>query len=155
MQDLIIPFSNFNRKGLRGEGRLTCAGAVSFTIRTDGYHDVTLSAGPIFTNSNDPFEALILTPTPTAIPATPTMVGGLSATPTRTPTGVPTVGSVESPAPTKVVEEVATGALGAEVPSVATPRPPSVSQVVVAPLNTPKPRREEEEETVYGSIVGE
>jgi len=150
-QDLIIPFSNFNRKGLRGEGRLDCAGAVSINIRTDGYRDVTLSAGSIFTNSSEPFEALILTPTPTPVPPTPSVPGSVTDTATRAPTSAPVVAATETPISTPKLP----GNLGQNEPTDLTPQAPSVSEVVVAPLNSPKPRREEEEETVYGAIVSE
>lgn len=150
-QDLIIPFSNFNRKGLRGEGRLDCAGAVSINIRTDGYRDVTLSAGSIFTNSSEPFEALILTPTPTPVPPTPSVPGSVTDTATRAPTSAPVVAATETPISTPKLP----GNLGQNEPTGLTPQAPSVSEVVVAPLNSPKPRREEEEETVYGAIVSE
>lgn len=154
-QDLIIPFSNFNRKGLRGEGRLECAGAVSIYVRTDGYRDVTLSAGPIFTNSTEPFEALILTPTPTPVPPTPTILSGVSETPAHLPTISPVGGNGETPVSTERVMESPVPTSADRGPSVATPRVPAVSQVVVAPLNSPKPARGDDEETVYGAIVSE
>lgn len=154
-QDLMIPFSNFNRKGLRGEGRLECAGAVSINLRTDGYRDVTLSAGPIFTNSNEPFEALVLTPTPTPIPPTPTSVGSASEIPTHAPTIALTISPIASSVvATPVTGRSPTTTSESQERAVETPQVPSVSEVVVAPLNTPKPRREEEE-TVYGAIVAE
>ncbi len=152
-QDLIIPFSNFNRKGLRGAGRLACAGAVSINLRMDGYRDVTLSAGPIFTNSTDPFEALVLTPTPTPNLATPTSVESASEisthAPTTTLTIAPTAASVtETSAPQRLTNTT--------MESQEAPHAPSVIEVVVAPLNSPNPRREEEEEeTVYGAIIAE
>lgn len=150
-QDLIIPFSNFNRKGLRGEGRLDCAGAVSINIRTDGYRDVTLSVGSIFTNSSEPFEALILTPTPTPVHPTPTISGNVSDTATRAPTSAPAVGATE----TTVSTPKLVGNSGQNEPVGVNPEAASVSEVVIAPLNPPKPHREEEEDTVYGSIVSE
>lgn len=154
-QDLIIPFSNFTRRGLRGEGRLECVGAVSINVRADGYRDVTFSAGPIFTNSSEPFEALILTPTPTPVPPTPTRIGVIADTATRAPTSVPVVAVPETPVSTPELGGGSSEKSHEQEPTAATPRAPIVSEVVVAPLNSPKPRREEEEETVYGAIVSE
>lgn len=154
-QDLIIPFSNFNRKGLRGEGRLDCAGAVSINIRADGYRAVTFSAGPIFTNSSEPFEALVLTPTPTPVPPTPTPTGAVADAATRAPTSAPVVTAPETPVSTPELGGDSRENSHEQEPTAAAPRAPSVSEVVVAPLNSPKPRREEEEETVYGAIVSE
>ena len=151
-EDLIIPFSNFNKKGLRGEGRLGCAGAVSITIRTDGYNEFTLSAGPIFTNSSQPLEALVLTPTPTAIPATPTSADAVVATPTPVPTSAATISTTGTPTPpttsTPASAETAAAESGAQ--------PPALSQAVVAPLgaSSPEPEREPEE-VVYGEIINE
>lgn len=154
-QDLIIPFSNFNRKGLRGEGRLGCAGAVSINVRTDGYREVTLNAGPIFTNSNEPFEALVLTPTPTALSATPTMIGGGTEVTPSKPTNAPLVDNAATPIPPESAVELPSVTTGVDEESVMTPRPPSASEVVVAPLNSPEPEEEVVEETVYGAIVRE
>ena len=150
--DLIIPFSNFNKKGLRGEGRLGCAGAVSITIRTDGYQEVTLSAGPIFTNSAQPLDALVLTPTPTAPPAVPTRSDAVPATPKPEPTVAPTVAATGTPDPsvdgTPLPSETASAETGAQSPA--------LSRVVVAPLgaSSPEPEREPEE-VVYGEIINE
>ena len=154
-QDLIIPFSNFNRKGLRGEGRLGCAGAVSINVRTDGYREVTLSTGPIFTNSSEPFEALVLTPTPTPIPATPTMTGGGTQVTPSEPTNASLVGNAATPMPTESAVKVPSMTTGLGEQSAVTPRPPSASELVVAPLNSPEPQEEVVEETVYGAIVRE
>jgi len=155
-QDLMIPFSNFNRKGLRGEGRLECVGAVSMNLRTDGYRDVTLSAGPIFTNSSEPFEALVLTPTPTPVPPTPTKTGNVSQQPPRAPSSVPVVAPAETSVSILPPVEGPNVSSAESAHSEAAPRPPALSEVVVAPLNTPKARRDRvEEETVYGAIVAE
>lgn len=155
-EDLIIPFSNFNKKGLRGEGRLGCAGAVSITIRTDGYKELTLSAGPIYTNSTQPLEALVFTPTPTSPPATPTRAAVVPATqtaaPTVTPAVVPAVALTGTPAPvtegTPLPAETASAETGSQ--------PPTLNRVIVAPLgaSSPEPEREPEE-AVYGEIINE
>lgn len=156
-EDLIIPFSNFTKKGLRGEGRLACAGAVSITIRTDGYKEVTLSSGPIFTNSSQPLEALVLTPTPTSPPATPTSAVAVPATPPLEPrvapnvaiTGSPTPGSEGAPPPS---ETASAEAVSAEIGGA----PPGLSRVVVAPLGASSPQPERQpEEAVYGQTVSE
>lgn len=154
-QDLIIPFSNFNRKGLRGEGRLECVGALSINVRANGYRDLTLFAGPIYTNSTQPFEALIVTPTLTPVPPTTTIPRDVSDTPTQLPTSAPVVGKGEPPVSTESDSERSIPISADRRSSVATPRAPTVSQVVVAPLNSPKPAREDHEETVYGAIVSE
>lgn len=154
-QDLIIPFSNFNRRGLRGEGRLGCAGAVSINVRTDGYRSVTLKAGQIFTDSSEPLEALVLTPTPTSVPPTP------PAKVERSETSAPSATTpVETPTP-EIPVSVATPVEPAresggtqETPATTTPSARG-SEVIVAPLNSPAPRQEEEEEMVFGSIVSE
>jgi hypothetical protein len=72
-------------------------------------------------------------------------------TATRAPTSAPVVAATETPISTPKLP----GNLGRNEPTGLTPQAPSVSEVVVAPLNSPKPRREEEEETVYGAIVSE
>lgn len=143
-QDLIIPFSNFNRRGLRGEGRLGCAGAVSINVRTDGYRSVTLKAGPIFTDSSEPLEALVLTPTPTSVPPTPPAKVERSETPEPSATT-----SVDTPTP-----EIPVSVATPEAPAKTTPSARG-SEVIVAPLNSPVPRHEEEDEMVFGSIVSE
>lgn len=149
LEDLLVPYSNFNRKGLRGEGRLGCVGAVSIFIRADGYREISLRVGPIFTNSSDPLEALVFTPTPTPPAATPTSASEQEMTPTPTPTFGPTVEPVVSVSPTS--EALATPA-GAE----ATPEPPVLDKVVVAPLGTPEIEPERApEEAVYGEIISE
>ncbi len=151
-QDLIIPYSNFTKKGLRGEGRLACAGAVSITIKTDGYKQVALSAGPIFTNSLQPLEALVLTPTPTPPPATPTSADAVSLPQNPEPTVSPSVA---------VTVTADGGADGAPTPSEtviaeAASQPAALSRAVVAPLgvSSPEPEREPEE-AVYGEIINE
>ncbi len=154
-QDLIIPFSNFNRKGLRGEGRLGCAGAVSINVRTDGYREVTLKAGPIFTDSSEPLEALVLTPTPTSVPATPPTKVERSETPeasanTRSETPTP-----EIPVSVATPVEPARESVGTEEAPANTTPSVRGDEVIVAPLNSPAPRQEEEEEMVFGSIVSE
>jgi hypothetical protein len=154
-KDLIIPFSNFNRKGLRGEGRLGCAGAVSINIRTDGYRDVTLTAGPIFTNSTEPLEALVLTPTPTTVATSPRSSATEADVSAAVPTNTPVVVSPETPSPTLSAEAI----LPRTTPSHGTPAASSPSEsggeVVVAPLNSPEPEQAKEEEMVYGAIVSE
>jgi hypothetical protein len=154
-QDLVIPFSNFNRKGLRGEGRLGCAGAVAITIRTDGYRDVHLSAGPIFTNSTEPFEALVLTPTPTAVPATPRMAGSVPEVPTQASPNTPVASNGEIPVAVQPAVGNASDARVERDQTLSAGRVPHAEEVVVAPLNSPGPREEAEEETVYGAIVSE
>lgn len=149
VQDLMIPFSNFNKKGLRGEGRLGCAGAVSIYIRVDGYKDVALRVGPIFTNSSEPLEALVFTPTPTSVPATPTSVSERPVTPTATPTVAPTNEATASAVATP--EEAP-----APVETSEAPQAPTLGKVVVAPLGTPEVEPERApEEAVYGEIINE
>jgi len=154
-QDLIIPFSNFNRRGLRGEGRLGCAGAVSINVRTDGYRSVTLKAGPIFTDSSEPLEALVLTPTPTAVPATPLAQVERSKTPE--PSASPRSDTPTPEIPISVATPVKTAgdSEGTEESPADTTPSARGSEVIVAPLNSPVPRQEEEEEMVFGSIVSE
>jgi len=148
-QDLLIPFSNFNRKGLRGEARLGCAGAVSMSFRGEGYTTVTLHTGQIFTNSSEPLEALVFTPTPTPIPATPTAADQHPITPSPSPTYTPNVAIAPSNSP--VASEVAAPTQTAEVP-----QPPTLGKVVVAPLGTPEIEPERApEEAVYGEIISE
>lgn len=154
-QDLIIPFSNFNRKGLRGEGRIGCAGAVAITVRTDGYRDVKLRAGPIFTNSSEPFEALVLTPTPTMVPATPTMTGSVPTAATETPPHTPSAAPRETSMSMQPTAAAGTESLEQhEQPSSPKPSLPG-DEVVVAPLTLPQPQEVVEEETVYGAIVSD
>lgn len=151
LEDLLVPYSNFNRRGLRGEGRLGCAGAVSLFIRADGYREMSLRVGPIFTNSSDPLEALVFTPTPTPPPATPTSASEKEVTPnpTPTPTFGPTIAPVVSVSPTS---EAVTPPAETE----ATPEPPVLDKVVVAPLGTPEIEPERApEEAVYGEIISE
>ena len=149
VQDLMIPYSNFNKKGLRGEGRLACAGAVSVYLRADSYDDVTLRVGPIFTNSDAPLEALVFTPTPTPPAPTPTIVSDKPVAPTVTPTFTPTVHSTASAAPDgdeNLVSEEAS-----DVPQV-----PTLGKVVIAPLGTPEIEPERAlEDVVYGEIINE
>jgi hypothetical protein len=154
-QDLIIPFSNFNRRGLRGEGRLGCAGAVSINVRTDGYRSITLKAGQIFTDSSEPLEALVLTPTPTSVPATPLAKVERSQTPE--PSASPRSDTPTPEIPISVATPVKTAreSEGAEESPGDTPPSARGSEVIVAPLNSPVPRQEEEEEMVFGSIVSE
>ena len=140
---------------MRGEGRLGCAGAVSITIRTEGYKKFALVAGPIYTNSSQPLEALVFTPTPTAPPATPTRgdavpAKSMPASTVTIPTTVPTVGLAEAPG----AEESATPS--ELVSSEARVQAPGLDRVVVAPLGKPSPQPEREpEEAVYGEIVNE
>jgi hypothetical protein len=149
VQELMIPYSNFNKKGLRGEGRLGCAGAVSIYVRADGYQDVTLRVGPIFTNSDEPLEALVFTPTPTPPPAAQTTVSDKPITATATPTFTPTVQSTASLPP--AVEGSATPEGTPDVPQA-----PTLGKVVVAPLGTPEVEPERApEEAVYGEIINE
>lgn len=149
LQDLIIPFSNFTRKGLRGEGRMECAGAVSLNIRTDGYSTVELRMGTIYTNSSEPMEALVFTPTPTPFPATPTTVTAASITQTATPTFTPT--SVATPSAAPIGNE---NPLPLETPE--GEQTPTLGKVVVAPLGTPEVQPERAaEESVYGEIINE
>ena len=150
-QHLIIPFSNVNRKGLRGAGRLECAGAVSINVRTDGYRDVTLRAGPIFTNSTEPLEALVLTPTPTTAPTTgaSAVTAGEESTGSRT-SDAELVNRMTPPPTGAVLEDSVEGPT-----EQGAPRTKIGSEAVVAPLNSPEPRRRDEEEMVYGAIVSE
>jgi len=159
-QDLLIPFSNFNRKGLRGEGRLGCAGAVSITIRAEGYKKFVLLAGPIFTNSSQPLEALVFTPTPTAPPAPPTRGDAVPAK--SMPVSTVTVPTMNVPTMAPTIERA--GTLGTEgsaarselVSSDARVQAPGLDRVVVAPLGKPSPQPEREpEDAVYGEIVNE
>ena len=151
VEDLLVPYSNFNRKGLRGEGRLGCVGAVSLFIRADGYREMSLRVGPIFTNSSDPLEALVFTPTPTPHAATPTSASekGLTAAPTPTPAVIPKIEPVVS-------ISVASEAVTPHAETESTPEPPVLDKVVVAPLGTPEfePERAPEE-AVYGEIISE
>ncbi len=154
-QDLIIPFSNFNRRGLRGEGRLGCAGAVSINIRADGYRSITLKAGQIFTDSSEPLEALVLTPTPTTVPATPPAKAERSETLEVSSTARSETSTPEVPVSTATPVEPAREVVGTqETPATTTPSDRG-NEVLVAPLNSPAPRQEEEEEMVFGSIVSE
>lgn len=149
LEDLLIPFSNFTRKGLRGEGRMECAGAVSINFRADGYTSLTLRAGPIFTNSALPLEALVFTPTPTAPPATPTSVIASSVAATPTPTFTPTIAAAASAVPSE-------SATPEPVESPEATQPPNLGKVVVAPLGTAEVEPERApEESVYGQIINE
>lgn len=153
--DVVIPFSNLTRSGPRGLGRLECVGAISVTVRMDRYSQVTLSMGPIFTNSHDPL-AVPPTPTPTVVavvtsPSVDVSGGASEVVPTPVPTKIATIAPVESAkqdsqtptiAPTKVV---------------ASPIP-ALEKAIVAPRDKaevpadPTPR---EEEVVYGQVVSE
>lgn len=154
-QDLIIPFSNFNRRGLRGDGRLGCAGAVSINIRADGYRSITLKAGQIFTDSSEPLEALVLTPTPTTVPATPPVKAERPETLEVSSTAPSDTPTPEVPLSIATPVEPARESVGTqETPGSTTPSARG-NEVIVAPLNSPAPRQEEEEEMVFGSIVSE
>ena len=147
--DLLIPFSNFTRKGLRGEGRMECAGAVSISIRADEYSALTLQVGPIFTNSEQPLEALVFTPTPTAPPATPTNESVVSATATPTVIFTPTIGATPTILPARTVTPELMVTPDAT-------QPPTLGKVVVAPLGTAEVEPERApEESVYGQIINE
>lgn len=151
-QELTIPFSNFNKKGLRGEGRLACAGAVSINIRTDGYSAVTLQAGPIYTNSLEPLEALVLTPTPTSPPATPMIASQAESTPTTLPTGTRTSLVTGGATPMPEGETALSSTPAAED----LPQAPVLGKAVAAPLGSAAVRKEREpEEVVYGEPVSE
>lgn len=104
--ELVIPFSNFVREGPNGLARPTCVGAISITFKLEGYKDVSLSIGPIYTNGSDGL-TLVLTPTPTPSP---------SATPTEAPTAAPVLSQSTSVA---TLETPLTGVSGTDTPEVA------------------------------------
>ena len=151
--DIVIPFSNLNRRGPRGSGRLDCVGAISITVRMERYSDVMLSMGPIFTNSEDPL-AVPPTPTPTftAVVATPLVSGRDEPTPlaekatvlaTATSSAV-VPDAKDSPTPV-VVDTKADVVKGA-----------ALEQAIVAPREKPDvavPPTPQEEEIVFGQVV--
>lgn len=149
VEDLLVPYSNFNRKGLRGEARMGCAGAVSLYVRADGYRSIALRVGPIFTNSTAPLEALVFTPTPTPAVVAPTSVPERQGTVTPTPTFAVTIASVAQVDPTRE-------ALPSPMAPEATPEAPVLDKVIVAPLGTPEVEPERvPDEVVYGEIISE
>lgn len=138
--DLLIPFSNFTRKGLRGEARIGCVGAVSIQIKLEGYSDATLKFGRIYTNSSEPFESLIFTPTPLPRIEPTSNLGRAIPLPANTPSLILT----PTPTPTPIL-----------VP-VQTPRSSVIAQVV--PTHTiitePLERDELRDGVVFGAVVG-
>jgi len=175
-EDLIIPFSNFNRRGPRGEGRFSCVGAISFQIRFEPYSKVALSAGPVFTNSARPLESPPATPTPIPLPATPTPIEGTNISPVSstpaTPTAKPNSGGTISRTTSVAGEDVkrdqleSSAAVAGGTPGElltpskggATPAPPIVERVIVAPLRggnetTAESPSEEVEGVIYGEII--
>lgn len=151
--DLVIPFSNLNRRGPRGAGRIDCVGAISITVRMERYSDVTLSMGPIFTNSEDPM-AVPPTPTPTftAVVATPLIERYGGVTPVASN---PTVLATETSSP------IATGIKDSPTPAVVSTRTevvkgPALEEAIVAPRGAPQASVEptpQEEEVIFGQVV--
>lgn len=77
--ELVVPFSNFTREGPRGLARLSCVGAISIAFRLQGFKNVSLSVGPIYTNDTN---GLTYVPTPTPSPsASPTVTPSSTALP--------------------------------------------------------------------------
>lgn len=155
VSDIVVPFSNLNRSGPRGAGRLECVGAISVTVRMDRYSDVTISMGPIFTNSEDPL-AVPPTPTPTytAVIERPTVIVEVQATKVaETPT------PVLSPTPRPFAPEGAASPTPAPIAAKdGALKVPALEQAIIAPrdrtaaIAEPTPR---EEEVVYGQVVGQ
>ncbi len=172
--ELVIPFSNFIREGPHGLARPTCVGAISIALRLEGFKDLRLSAGPIYTNGSD---GLTFIPTPTPLPTLPPTLAPIetSPAPTAEVTAAPTagLGAVVTPLSGTPVGEFATpphsAALIFATPSklevfeaealeqVAVPKvlgAPEAEPATENNLKGPGIVPETEGEVVYGAVVG-
>lgn len=161
--ELVIPFADFTKEGPRGLARLTCVGAISMRMRLEGFKDVELSVGPIFTNGTDGLTSIpTATPTHTPIQTPPAAPAEARATPTAVVTAAPpVVTSVPVDSPVVPPQEGAELPLlpGAEREATSRYEPAAVPKLVVPkvrPRSTqaPAPVDEAEEGAVYGSVLG-
>lgn len=141
--DLVIPFSNFIREGPRGKGDINCAGAVSISLRFEGFDSVELELGPIYTNGS---EGLTPLPTPTvSLTDTPQP----APTAQETSTTIPTVTAVN-----EVIAPVATAPGVTQVVEVGTPVvAPTGGAAINSPIEAQVPAATEDEEVTYGQLV--
>jgi hypothetical protein len=161
--ELVIPFADFTKEGPRGLARLTCVGAITMRVRFEGFKDVELSVGPIFTNGTDG-----LTSIPTATP-THTPIQTTSPAPTEalvTPKVIVTAASpvvtgipVDTPAATPAGVAEVPLLPGAESDGTSRYEPAAVPKLIapkVGPQRTqvPAPVDEEGNGAVYGSVLG-
>jgi len=133
--DLFIPFSNFTRRGPRGQGSFTCVGAVTISFKFTGLRDLDLTLGAIATNGQDSkvesVSRVIGTPVPQGTKSA--VVTGSDQVKARADKLDSPISSVDAP---KQRDAIA--------PSVA-----------AQPSILAKPRKRAVEESVFGSLVAE
>lgn len=141
--DLVVPFSNFIREGPRGKGDVNCVGAVSISLRFEGFDSVELELGPIYTNGS---EGLTPLPTPT-----------VSSTDTPQPAPTAQVTSTMIPTVTAANELIAPFSITpgvTQVVEVGTPAvAPTGGAAITSPIEAQVPAATEDEEVTYGQLV--
>lgn len=149
--NVTVPFSNFITAGPRGRADFSCVGAVTMTVRFDGFSSGELEFGPIYTNGSEgltPLPTATPMPTDTPQPATPTPTPQATSSIIATAEAVP-LAEHSAAAAREVTNKSDEGAV------IRAPTAVPVQEISPAPTTRPAGAEKQRlsEEVVYGQVV--